>query len=480
MRVLVTGATGYIGGRLVPRLLEAGHAVRCLARSAQRLDGRFRAADLMEGDLFDEGTLREACHGMDAAYYLVHSMSDAHAFAERDRDVAARFGHVARECGIRRIIYLGGLGRDGAGLSPHLRSRHEVGEILRKSGAVVIEFRAAMIIGSGSISFEMMRYLTERLPVMIAPKWVMTRSQPVAINDVLLYLVAALERPLTESRVYEIGGADIMTYREMMLRYAELRDLKRRVIVVPFFTARLSSYWVHLVTPISARLAQPLILGLHNEVIVRNHAALREFSEIDPLGFDTAVLRALDRYGTIGPATTWFDAFDVQRLSPKFSGVREGMLIDRRVRISNAGPRQIASVFTQLGGKRGWLYGDSLWKLRGLLDWAVGGIGLRRGRRSATHLRIGDAIDFWRVDAYEPDRLLRLRAEMKLPGTAWLEFAADTLNDGRTRLTQTAFFEPRGLFGFLYWYAVAPFHGLIFGRMASQIALLAERAPSSP
>ena len=477
VNVLVTGATGYIGGRLVPRLLEGGHSVRCLARNAQRLNGRFPGAEIVEGDLFDDARVREACSGIEVAYYLVHSMSDARNFDERDRDAAERFGRIARECGVKRIVYLGGLGADDEQLSHHLRSRHEVGDVLRQSGVSVIEFRAAMIIGSGSISFEMMRYLTERLPVMIAPKWVTTRCQPIAIRDVLRYLVEALALPGDASAVYEIGGADVVTYREMMLRYAALRNLKRKIIIVPFFTPRLSSYWVHLVTPVSARLAQPLILGLNNEVIVRNNTAAIDFPDVHPVGFDTAVLRALDRYRTVGPETTWFDAFDVRRLPTEFAGVREGMLIDRRERIANATPQQVASVFTQLGGKRGWLYGDRLWKLRGLLDTAVGGIGLRRGRRSATELRLGDAVDFWRVDAYEPNRLLRLRAEMRLPGKAWLEFTVDPLEEGRSRLTQTAFFEPRGLFGFLYWYAVAPFHGLIFGNMATQIATIAQQAP---
>ena len=435
MRVLVTGATGYIGGRLVPRLLEAGHSVRCLARNAQRLAGRFPSAEIIEGDLFDEVTLREACEGIDAAYYLVHSMSDSQRFAERDRDAAGLFGKSARETGMQRIIYLGGLGADEVTLSHHLASRHEVGDVLRASGIEIIEFRAAMIIGSGSISFEMMRYLTERLPVMIAPRWVTTRSQPIAIADVLRYLVAALDLPRGDSRIYEIGGADIVTYRDMMLRYARLRNLKRKIVIVPFFTPRLSSYWVHLVTPISARLAQPLILGLRNEVIVRDSSARRDFPQIDPMGFDAAVSRALDRYRASGPDTTWFDAFDVRKLPATFTGAREGMLIDRRERIANATPQQVAAVFTQLGGTRGWLYGDALWQLRGLLDRVIGGIGLRRGRRSATDLRLGDAVDFWRVDALEPDHVLRLRAEMRLPGEAWLEFDADGLSDGRTRLT---------------------------------------------
>ena len=474
MKVLVTGSTGYIGGRLVPRLLAAGYAVRCLARNAEVLEGRFPGAEVMEGDLFQEDALRAACEGVDAAYYLVHSMSDSSAFAQRDRDAAVAFGKAARACGIRRIIYLGGLGEDGAALSHHLRSRHEVGEVLRDSGVETIEFRAAMIVGSGSVSFEMMRYLTERLPVMIAPRWVTTRSQPIGIRDVLRYLVAALGLPAGPSRIYEIGGADVVTYRDMMLGYARLRGLHRSVIIVPFFTPRLSSYWVHIVTPVSARLAQPLILGLQNEVVVCDGAARRDFPEIEPEGFDAAVSRALDRYRAGGPETTWFDAFDLRGLPKNFSGIREGMLIDRRERIANATPQQVATVFTGLGGRRGWLYGDLLWKVRGFLDRCVGGIGLRRGRRSPTDLRLGDAIDFWRVDAYEPGRLLRLRAEMKLPGKAWLEFAADPRSDARTTLTQTAFFEPRGLFGFLYWYSVAPFHGLLFGGLASQIALQAE------
>jgi uncharacterized protein YbjT (DUF2867 family) len=434
---------------------------------------------LLEGDLQNEDSLREACRGVDMAYYLVHSMNGSKQFADVDRDTAALFGRIARECGVRRIVYLGGLGSDDTDLSRHLRSRHEVGEVLRASGVETIEFRAAMIIGSGSISFEMMRYLTERLPVMIAPRWVTTLCQPIAIRDVLRYLIAALDLPAGDSRTYEIGGADIVTYRDMMLRYAKMRELKRYVIIVPFFTPRLSSYWVHLVTPVSASLAQPLILGLNNEVIVRDTSAKRDFPQIEPIGFETAVLRALDRYRTVGPETTWFDAYDVRKLPPNFSGVREGMLVDKRERTSMASPAQVASVFTQLGGARGWLYGDWLWKLRGTMDRSVGGIGLRRGRRSATDLRLGDAVDFWRVDAYEPNHLLRLRAEMKLPGKAWLEFVAENAADGKTCFTQTAFFEPRGLFGYLYWYGLTPFHHVLFNRLATQIAHMAELAPAA-
>jgi len=475
MRVLVTGATGYIGGLLVPLLLEQGHQVRCVARNAGRLTGRFSGAEVVAGDINDAESLQEACAGIDVAYYLVHAMSDARNFRDFDCKGARTFASAARFAGIKRIVYLGGLGDDAALLSPHLRSRHEVGDILRESGISVVEFRAAVIIGAGSVSFEMMRYLTERIPVMIAPRWVDTLCQPIAIHDVLAYLTQAIDLPLESSRLYEIGGADVISYKDMMLGYARLRGLKRTVFVVPLFTPRLSSYWVHLVTPISARIAQPLILGLHNEVIVKDDSARIDFPDIHPVNFDKAVTLALDRYQTVGPETTWFDAFDVRRLPSEFTGVREGMLIDRRERVANAPAHAVAGVFESLGGKRGWLYGDALWKLRGFMDVAVGGVGLRRGRRSATYLRLGDAVDFWRVDAYTPGQLLRLRAEMRLPGKAWLEFEVQPLDAGRARFKQTAFFEPRGLFGYIYWYSVAVFHGFIFGNMATRIVKIAEQ-----
>src|SRR5579872_6344838 len=341
VRVLVTGATGYIGGRLVSRLREHNYDVRCFARAAKRLTGRFDAdVEIIEGDISDETALTRALQGCDAAYYLVHSMGSTHAFADVDREAARRFGDTAHAANVGRIIYLGGLGDDRDALSDHLRSRHEVGDVLRSSGVRTIEFRAALIIGSGSISFEMMRYLTERLPVMIAPRWVVTRCQPIGVNDVLAYLTAALELNTNESAIYEIGGADVLSYRDMMLRYAAIRDLKRRIVIVPFFTPQLSSYWVHLVTPISARLAQPLIRGLYNEVVVRDFSATRDFPKIVPNGFDDAVRSALER-GT-GAETTWFDAFDLHALPADFAGVKEGMLIDMRVRTAAVAPDRVA------------------------------------------------------------------------------------------------------------------------------------------
>lgn len=475
MKVLVTGATGYIGGRLVPRLRKRGYDVRCFSRAAGRLRGRFDdGVEIVEGDVADDAALARAMEGCVAAFYLIHAMGSTRDFAEADRDAARRFGMAARAAGVAAIVYLGGLGNDRDTLSTHLRSRHEVGEVLRASGVRIIEFRAALIIGSGSISFEMMRYLTERLPVMIAPKWVVTRCQPIGINDVLAYLIAALELHTSENRTYEIGGADVLTYRDMMLRYAAVRGLRRRIIIVPFFTPQLSSYWVHLVTPIPARLAQPLIRGLYNEVVVREDGASRDFPQIAPGGFDEAVKSALDRSAT-GAETAWFDAFDRRAVPTDFAGVTEGMLIDVRVRNVRAPAQRVAAVFSSLGGRRGWLCANALWQLRGWLDRIVGGVGLRRGRRSASDLRVGDAVDFWRVEAYAPGQLLRLRAEMKLPGRAWLQFEAEPASGGAT-LRQTAFFEPRGLFGFLYWYGVGLFHEWVFGRMATRIAHEAEKS----
>ncbi len=473
-RVLVTGATGYIGGRLVPRLRELGYEVRCLSRASARLRGRFDpGVEIVEGDITDDSSLARALQGCDAAYYLIHSMGSTKTFADADRSAARRFGQAARRAGVSSIVYLGGLGNDRDALSAHLRSRHEVGEVLRESGVPVIEFRAALIIGSGSISFEMMRYLTERLPVMIAPRWVVTRCQPIAVRDVLAYLIAALERHSPENTIYEIGGADVLTYRDMMIRYAAIRNLKRRIIIVPLFTPQLSSYWVHLVTPISARLARPLIRGLYNEVVVRDASAARDFSQVAPCSFNQAVRAALDRGA--GAETTWFDALDLHAVPSDFTAVKEGMLIDMRVRSATANAEQVARVFSSLGGRRGWLRANWLWRLRGLLDRAVGGAGLRRGRRSATDLRAGDAVDFWRVEAFEPGHLLRLRAEMKLPGRAWLQFEAEPGTSGGSTMRQTAFFEPHGLPGLLYWYAVAPFHALVFGGLATRIVREAER-----
>ena len=476
--VLVAGASGYVGGRLIPLLEKQPVVLRCLARNPDKLRPLVgTSTQVVRGDVLDPGSLDGALQGVHTAYYLVHLMSGSKDFEKEDRQAATNFAQAATKAGVRRIVYLGGLGDDAdPKLSPHLRSRHEVGRELHAGGVAVTEFRAAIIVGSGSVSFEMLRYLTERLPLMIAPKWVRTRCQPIGVRDVIAYLVAALDQPASAGRIIEIGGADVLQYQEMMLRYAAIRNLKRRIVIVPYFSPRLSSRWIHLVTPIPASIAQPLVEGLFNEVVVRDDAARTLFPMILPIGYDAAVRRALDRNASTGPATTWFDAFDVKTLPGEFAGTTQGMLIDRREQTTSASQRDVFRVFSSLGGAKGWLYADWLWALRGVLDRLVGGIGTRRGRRSPDSLRVGDAVDFWRVEAYRPPTLLRLRAEMKLPGYAWLEFEAVAQQDGSTSLLQTAFFDPRGIFGFLYWYAVLPFHGFIFRNMAARIVREAEAA----
>jgi uncharacterized protein YbjT (DUF2867 family) len=477
-RVLVTGVTGYVGGRLVPRLLEEGYRVRVLARDVSRLKGRPWAeqVELAEGDVLKPDTMAAAMDGVEAAYYLVHSMKGAKDFHRRDLVAARSFASAARRAGVRRIIYLGGLGDPDADLSQHLRSRQETGEALRESGVPVTEFRAAVIVGSGSISFEMVRYLTERLPAMICPQWAYTRVQPIAIRDVLSYLIAALRVPESEGRVVEIGGADVMSYAGMMLGYARVRGLRRLLRPVPVLTPRLSSYWVHLVSPIPSDMARPLIEGLRNETVVRDDLALRLFPHIRPIDYETAVRLALERLETGQVETAWSGALSTTQgdVTPVTLSTEEGMIIERRQTIAAAPPSAVYSTFAGLGGKRGWLYANWTWELRAMVDRLIGGVGFRRGRRHPEEVLVGEAIDFWRVEAAEPGRLLRLRAEMKVPGRAWLQFEAIPRSNGSTHLRQTAYFAPKGLSGHLYWYLLYPIHTLIFSGLIHNIARRAE------
>ncbi len=476
--VLVTGATGYIGGRLVPRLLDEGYRVRVLARGAARVRSRSWAdqVEVVEGDALDRETLSQALAGVDSAYYLIHSMAGGAGFHELDVDAARLFGSAAREAGVRRIVYLGGLGDPRADLSQHLRSRQETGRALREGGAPVTEFRAAVIVGSGSISFEMIRYLVERLPVMVCPRWVYSRVQPIAVNDVLDYLVAALSNMAGADKIIEIGGREVTTYRGMMLGYARARGLRRWLVPVPVLTPRLSSYWVHWITPIPSGVSGPLIEGLRNEVVVTNSLARELFPEIEPRTYAEAIAEVIDDLEQGRIETAWSDAHGASAAPDSFSRVEthEGMVFERRTRTVAAPAGEVYRVFTGIGGERGWFYADWMWRLRGMVDRLLGGAGLRRGRRHPDELRVGDALDFWRVEALEPGRLVRLRAEMKLPGRAWLQFRAWETDDGKTHLEQTAAFLPKGLGGLLYWYGLYPVHARIFDGMAREVARRAE------
>ncbi|MFG2640506.1 SDR family oxidoreductase [Streptomyces sp. NPDC048370] len=487
-RCLVTGPGGYIGGRLVPELLDAGYAVRCLARTPSHLRDHPWAdrVEVVEGDVTDATTLRPALRDVEVAYYLVHSMSSGRDFEEEDRRAARTFAAEARAAGIRRIVYLGGLtpaGMRDQDLSPHLRSRAEVGRILLDSGVPTTVLRAAVVIGSGSASFEMLRYLTERLPVMVTPSWVGTRVQPVAVRDVLRYLVGSARMPEDVTRTFDIGGPDVLTYRQMMERYAAVAQLPRRLILpVPMLTPGLSSQWIGLVTPVPAALARPLAESLRYEVVCTEHDIARHV--LDPPGspvpFDEALTLALRRVRDAEVVTRWSSAAvpgapsDPLPTDPDWAG--GSLYTDERERDVGAGLQELWRVVEGIGGENGWYSFPLAWALRGWLDRLVGGVGLRRGRRDATRLRVGDALDFWRVEEIERGSLLRLRAEMRLPGLAWLEMRVEDDGAGRSRYHQRALFHPRGLAGHLYWWSVAPFHAVVFGGMARRIARAAEES----
>jgi len=475
--ILVTGATGYIGGRLIPRLLEAGHRVRCLARNPDRLAGRaWPGVEIVRGDAADPASLAAALEGVHQAYYLIHAMGDAQAdFRNQDLRQARHFATACAKAGVARIIYLGGLGDPETRRSDHLASRQEVGVALASEGVPVLEFRAAVIVGSGSASFEMIRYLTERLPVMVTPRWVHTRCQPIGIRDVLAYLVEAQEHPEANG-VFEIGGRDVLSYREMMRIYAELRGLRRIILPIPVLTPRLSSLWVDLVTPLPKGLARPLIEGVATEVVVRNPRAHTVF-RVQPSGYREAVTLALQRLAEDAVETTW--ASSLASLPPGIPegqtlGSLEGLLLERHRLHIEAAPNDVFHAFCALGGEAGWPSGNLLWQLRGLLDRMVGGVGMRRGRRHPRDLRVGDPVDFWRVEALAPRHLLRLQAEMRLPGQAWLQFEVTPEGSG-SRLEQTAYFEPHGLLGLIYWYLALPFHHFIFPGMIRALKKRAEK-----
>lgn len=478
--VLVTGASGYVGGRLVNRLTDPRYRIRCLARRPEVVRQRVEAdVEVVAGDVLDRPSLDAALRGVDSAFYLVHSMGTTGSFEEADREAALNFGAAARAAGVRRIIYLGGLGSDEGELSAHLASRHEVGRILRESGVPVLEFRASVVIGSGSLSFEMIRTLVERLPVMITPRWVNVPAQPIAIDDLLEYLVAALEIPLPESRVFEIGGRDQVSYAEIMRVYARQRGLRRRMIPVPVLTPHLSALWLGLVTPLYARVGRKLIESITSPTVVRDPAALTAF-DVRPMGVADAVRRALESEDAEYAQTRWSDAISAAGEPQSWGGVRFGSrLVDSRQVTVPVPPEVAFRPIQRIGGDTGWYAWNALWRIRGFLDLLVGGVGTRRGRPSPTRLRIGDAVDFWRVEAFEPDRLLRLAAEMKLPGRAWLEFEV-TGDEVSSTIRQSAVFDPVGVLGKAYWYSLYPLHHLVFGGLLRQLAREAERSRPRP
>lgn len=467
--ILITGATGYVGGRLWRRLEADGKRVRCMVRRQSVLASRVGSTiEVVEANVLKPETLEAALQGVEMAYYLVHSMGSGGDFETQDVVAAQNFANAARRARVRRIIYLGGLGH-GAELSPHLRSRQEVGQVLRQLGVPVLEFRASIVIGSGSLSFEMVRTLVERLPVMITPRWVEIEAQPIAVGDLIEYLVAALDVPLAESGVFEIGGAERVSYGDLMREYARQRGLRRVMIGVPFLTPRLSSRWLGLVTPLYARVGRKLIESIKHPTVVRDTIA-REVFPVQPIGMSEAIAVAIRNEEREFAETNWYDAFSSGGESRNWAGVRfRNRFVDSRNREVKADPAEAFAPIRRIGGKTGWYAYNWLWRLRGFLDLLVGGVGVRRGRPMPEDLHVGDALDFWRVEAYEPNRLLRLSAEMRLPGRAWLEFEVKP-RQGGTTICQTAIFDPVGLAGLAYWYLLYPLHGRIFSAMLKNIA----------
>lgn len=467
-KILLTGATGYVGGRLLPRLLDGGYSVRCAARRPESLSHITHPnAEVVEADLLDYDSLESALDGIGVAYYLAHSLGSSADFEEKERRCAVNFARAAEKARVQRIFYLGGLG-SGEDLSPHLKTRHEVGQILRESSVQTLEFRASIIIGSGSLSFEMVRALVDRLPVMVTPRWVSAKAQPIAIEDVLDYLERAIEVDIDSSRIFEIGGPDVVSYLDIMREYSRKRGVKRLMIPVPVLTPYLSSLWLGLVTPVYARIGKKLVDSIRHDTLVENRDALELFS-ISTRGLSAAIDRALINEDKEFAETRWSDAFSSAGDEQTWGGVKFGTrLVDSRSAAVPCSPKQAFAPIQRIGGKNGWYYADWAWSLRGFIDLLVGGVGVRRGRANPDTIAVGDAIDFWRVEAVEPDKLLRLRAEMKLPGRAWLQF--EVQGDGTSSsIQQTAIFDPIGIAGLAYWYGLYPIHRLIFGGMLKEI-----------
>lgn len=477
--ILLTGASGYIGGRLLPSLEQQGYQLRCLARHPEILKPRIgTSTEVVAGDVLDRASLEHALRGVDVAYYMVHSMRSTGSFEDTDRMGARNFSEAAKAAGVKGLIYVGGLGRDDEQLSAHLRSRHEVGDILRHSGLPVCEFRASAVIGSGSASFELIRGLVERLPIMLTPKWVKGKAQPIAIDDLLDYLMEALRIPTAQYRIYEVGGADQVSYADMMRAYGHQRGLRPLIIPVPVLTPWLSALWLGLVTPLYARIGRAIIASIVHVTVVRDNVALTTFT-VRPMGIEEAIRRALALEEKHFSATRWSDAISSSGRLPSWGGVRFGTrIVDSRTLTVHAPAPVVFRCIERLGGDHGWYAWNWLWHLRGFIDLLQGGVGMRRGRPSSTSLRVGDTVDTFRVEAIEPNRRLRLKSEMMLPGRAWLEFEATELGSV-TQIRQTAIFDPLGLKGQLYWYSLYVPHEFVFNGMIRGIARAALREVSA-
>jgi uncharacterized protein YbjT (DUF2867 family) len=462
--ILLTGASGYVGKKLLRKLEERSLPVRCLARRPEDVKALAKTTEVVRGDALDPESLRFAMEGVESAYYLIHSMASSAGFEEADRRAAENFAAAAREAGVKRIVYLGGLGA-GRNLSPHLRSRQEVGDLLRSSGIPVIEFRASIVIGSGSLSFEMVRALVERLPVMVTPRWVRTPSQPIAIDDVLAYLMQALG--MDEGGIFEIGGPDVVSYGDLMQEYARIRGLRRWMLPVPVLTPQLSSLWLGLVTPLYAKVGKKLIESVYNDTVVTDQTAQRRF-QVKPIGVRHAFRHALEMEDCQFSQTRW--STDLRGKGLPWGGMRIGnRLVESRATTVPYPPERAFGPIRRIGGETGWYYGNFLWKLRGWIDRLLGGVGLRRGRSDPERLAVGDHLDFWLVERYAPNELLRLSAQMKLPGRAWLQFEVNG-DSMASNICQTAIFDPKGVLGLIYWYALYPIHRLIFSRMLQRLA----------
>ena len=469
-QILLTGATGYVGGRLLPLLEAKGCSIRCMSRRPESLIGKVgESTEVVAGNSLNSAELDHALKNIETAFYLVHSMGANADFEEMDRKAAELFAAACSRQNVKKIVYLGGLGNPDHNLSKHLRSRQEIGNILRTSTASVIEFRASIIIGSGSLSFEMIRALVERLPVMICPKWVQVLAQPIAIEDVLTYLTEAVDLPADESAIFEIGGPDQISYGEIMKMYAKQRGLTRWMIPVPLLTPYLSSLWLGLVTPLYARVGRKLVASLRNPTLISNNLVDRYFN-VRPRKAADAIARALVNEDHEFAQTRWSDALSSGSEEPTWGGVRFGSrLVDSLTRKVFATASESFLPIQKIGGRTGWYYGDWLWKIRGFLDLLIGGVGVRRGRRDPEHISVGDALDFWRVEQVQEGRLLRLRAEMKVPGRAWLEFEV-VEHEGISTIRQTAIFDPIGILGLAYWYALYPLHQFVFAGMLRNLS----------